>query len=172
MLVIIDADVVTRKSSVAIGICKKSYKIRIFVLKHQQNSKINEPVSKKCIYDFFHDFFICCYEIEFLYWDENRLHWKPLWSPLNNRQEFILFFSWNKIGKTWDEHVIKPANCQNCGAVLWVVKGMLSYHLCVKCFSQLSFDSEVYTKSATAPSFQIPRPKNFGLGIWKLGNLS
>ena len=24
------------------------------------------------------------------------------------------------------------------------------YHLCVKCFSQLSFDSEVYTKSATA----------------------
>ena len=46
MLVIIDADVVTRKSSVAIGICKKSYKITIFVLKHQQNSKINEPVSK------------------------------------------------------------------------------------------------------------------------------
>ena len=25
-----------------------------------------------------------------------------------------------------------------------------SYHLCVECFSQLSFDSEVYTKSATA----------------------
>ena len=24
-----------------------------------------------------------------------------------------------------------------------------SYHLCVECFSQLSFDSEVYTKSAT-----------------------
>ena len=29
-------------------------------------------------------------------------------------------------------------------------KGRLSYHLCVECFSQLSFDSEVYTKSATA----------------------
>ena len=28
------------------------------------------------------------------------------------------------------------------------VKGRLSYHLCVECFSQLSFDSEVYTKSA------------------------
>jgi hypothetical protein len=28
-------------------------------------------------------------------------------------------------------------------------KGRLSYHLCVECFSQLSFDSEVYTKSAT-----------------------
>ena len=28
-----------------------------------------------------------------------------------------------------------------------------SYHLCVKCFSQLSFDSEVYTKSATAADF-------------------
>ena len=32
-------------------------------------------------------------------------------------------------------------------------KGRLSYHLCVKCFSQLSFDSEVYTKSATAADF-------------------
>ena len=29
-------------------------------------------------------------------------------------------------------------------------KGRLSYHLCVECFSQLSFDSEVYTKLATA----------------------
>ena len=27
-----------------------------------------------------------------------------------------------------------------------------SYNLCVECFSQLSFDSEVYTKSATAES--------------------
>ena len=27
------------------------------------------------------------------------------------------------------------------------------YHLCVECFSQLSFDSEVYTKSATAADF-------------------
>ena len=28
-----------------------------------------------------------------------------------------------------------------------------SYHLCVECFSQLSFDSEMYTKSATAADF-------------------
>ena len=28
-----------------------------------------------------------------------------------------------------------------------------SYHLCVECFSQLSFDSEVYTKLATAADF-------------------
>ena len=28
-----------------------------------------------------------------------------------------------------------------------------SYHLSVKCFSQLSFDSEVYTKSSTAVDF-------------------
>ena len=28
-----------------------------------------------------------------------------------------------------------------------------SYHLCVECFSQLSFDSEVYTKSATVADF-------------------
>ena len=28
-----------------------------------------------------------------------------------------------------------------------------SYHLCVECLSQLSFDSEVYTKLATAADF-------------------
>ena len=28
-----------------------------------------------------------------------------------------------------------------------------SYHLCVECFSQLSFDSEVYTKSAAVADF-------------------
>ena len=33
------------------------------------------------------------------------------------------------------------------------IKGRLSYHLCVEYFSQLSFDSEVYTKSATAADF-------------------
>ena len=32
-------------------------------------------------------------------------------------------------------------------------KGRLPYHLCVECFPQLSFDSEVYTKSATAADF-------------------
>ena len=35
----------------------------------------------------------------------------------------------------------------------WIFVGVdkvrLSYHLCVECFSQLSFDSEVYKKSAT-----------------------
>ena len=33
------------------------------------------------------------------------------------------------------------------------VKVSSSYHLCVECFSQLSFDSEVYTKSATDADF-------------------
>ena len=28
-----------------------------------------------------------------------------------------------------------------------------SYHLCVECFSQLSFDSEVYTKSTAVADF-------------------
>ena len=32
-------------------------------------------------------------------------------------------------------------------------KGKLFYHLCTECISQLSFDSEVYTKSATASDF-------------------
>ena len=39
-------------------------------------------------------------------------------------------------------------------------KGRLSYHLCVKCFSQLSFDSEVYTKSATAADFVYTSESN------------
>ena len=30
-----------------------------------------------------------------------------------------------------------------------------SYQLCVECFSQLSFDSEVYTKSAAVPYCQV-----------------
>ena len=32
-------------------------------------------------------------------------------------------------------------------------EGYPTYHLCVQCFSQLSFDSEMYTKSATADDF-------------------
>ena len=35
-----------------------------------------------------------------------------------------------------------------------------SYHLCVECFSQLSFDSEVYTKSATAADFVYTSESN------------
>ena len=35
-----------------------------------------------------------------------------------------------------------------------------SYHLCVECFSQLSFDSEVYTKSATAADFVYTSKSN------------
>ena len=40
--------------------------------------------------------------------------------------------------------------------VIHMFKGRLSYHLCVECFSQPSFDSEVYTKSATAATFLNP----------------
>ena len=39
-------------------------------------------------------------------------------------------------------------------------KGRLSYHPCVECFSQLSFDSEVYTKSATAADFVYTSESN------------
>ena len=35
-----------------------------------------------------------------------------------------------------------------------------SYHLCVKCFSKLSFDSEVYTKSATTADFLYTSESN------------
>ena len=34
-----------------------------------------------------------------------------------------------------------------------MTKGRLSYHLCVKCFSKLSSDSEVYIKSAAVADF-------------------
>ena len=40
------------------------------------------------------------------------------------------------------------------------IKGRLSYHLCVECLSQLSFDSEVYTKSATAADFVYTSESN------------
>ena len=39
-------------------------------------------------------------------------------------------------------------------------KGRLSYHLCVECFSQLSFDSEVYTKSAAVADFVYTSKSN------------
>ena len=39
-------------------------------------------------------------------------------------------------------------------------KGRLSYHLCVECSSQLSFDSKVYTKSATAADFVYTSESN------------
>ena len=40
------------------------------------------------------------------------------------------------------------------------VKVTSSYHLCVECFSQLSFDSEVYIKSATAADFVYTSESN------------
>ena len=39
-------------------------------------------------------------------------------------------------------------NIFNGSDLMAVTKVSSSYHLCVECFSQLSFDSEVYTKSA------------------------
>ena len=39
-------------------------------------------------------------------------------------------------------------------------KDRLFYHLCVECFSQLSFDSEVYTKSETAADFVYTSESN------------
>ena len=39
-------------------------------------------------------------------------------------------------------------------------KRRLSYHLCIECFSQLSFDLEAYTKSATAADFVYASESN------------
>ena len=39
-------------------------------------------------------------------------------------------------------------------------KGRLSYHLFIKCFSQLSFDSEIYTKLAAVADFVYTSESN------------
>ena len=59
------------------------------------------------------------------------------------------------------------AHCSKCTLLVFndfityinrSIKGNLSYHLCIECFSQLSFDSEVYTKSAAfVCQFQFKR---------------
>ena len=41
-----------------------------------------------------------------------------------------------------------------------IPKANSSYHLCFECFSQLSFDSEVYTKSAPAADFVYSSESN------------
>ena len=41
-----------------------------------------------------------------------------------------------------------------------VTKVSSSYHLCVECFSQLSFDSEMYTKSAAVANFVYTSESN------------
>ena len=43
---------------------------------------------------------------------------------------------------------------------LFASKGSLSYHLCVECFSQLSFDSGAYTKSAAVADFVYTSESN------------
>ena len=40
------------------------------------------------------------------------------------------------------------------------IKVTSSYHLCVECFSQLSFDSEMYTKSAAVADFVYTSESN------------
>ena len=50
-----------------------------------------------------------------------------------------------------------------CLVGIWLIpflKVSSSYHLYVKCFSQLSFDSEVHTKSATAADFVYTSESN------------
>ena len=49
---------------------------------------------------------------------------------------------------------------ETCIGNIECTKGRLSYHLCVECFSQLSFDSEVYTKSAAVADFVYTSESN------------
>ena len=43
---------------------------------------------------------------------------------------------------------------------LYLSKGISCYHLCVEYFSQLSFDSEMYTKSAAVADFVYTSESN------------
>ena len=55
----------------------------------------------------------------------------------------------------------------------YALKVSSSYHLCVECFSQLSFDSEVYTKSAAVADFVYSAFFPHGIRIAnKLGSLT
>ena len=50
---------------------------------------------------------------------------------------------------------------KTCGLQKFIThKVSSSYHLCVECFSQLSFDSEVYTKSAAVAYFVYTSESN------------
>ena len=62
----------------------------------------------------------------------------------------------------WDEIFCKGAFLfsQDIYKNIYSTKVSSSYHLCVECFSQLSFDSEVYTKSATAADFVYTSESN------------
>ena len=46
------------------------------------------------------------------------------------------------------KRIYQGQNSRKPYKIIGLPKRRLSYHLCVECFSQLSFDSEVYTKSA------------------------
>ena len=59
-----------------------------------------------------------------------------------DKQSSVIKWCWNKI--IAHETIPKITN---------MPKVTSSYHLCVECFSQLSFDSEVYTKSADVADF-------------------
>ena len=53
-----------------------------------------------------------------------------------------------------------PKELEKKGINILDTKVSSFYHLCVECFSQLSFDSEVYTKSTTAADFVYTSESN------------
>ena len=50
--------------------------------------------------------------------------------------------------------------CQRVHLSLKRTKASSSYHLCVECFSQFSFDSEMYKKSAAVDDFVYKTESN------------
>ena len=61
----------------------------------------------------------------------------------------------DKIREAMDKLLFKGivTGCYFLNRTLFINKVRLSHHLCVECFSQLSFDLEMYTKSAAASDF-------------------
>ena len=59
-----------------------------------------------------------------------------------------------------DKNFVCPSRILIVGSDYCFVKVSSSYHLCVECFSQLSFDSEMYTKSAADANFVYTSESN------------
>ena len=64
---------------------------------------------------------------------------------LVDRKEFLSGYQYLHTGFQWK---------------IFITKVSSSYHLCVECFSQLSFDAEVYTKSAAVADFVYTSESN------------
>ena len=80
-------------------------------------------------------------------------------------QESFVFKIYNLLFQVWSysysEHQCSLTKLRSFkNYFFYHAKVTSSYHFCVECFSQLSFDSEVYTKSAAVADFVYTSESN------------